>query len=192
MRARGPWQPLGLQACGRGDRRSPAAFPDQGNSGLPRPWLPLPSSCLSATQRYKGSRVDGFRRRKGSKVHALVASPVLPLAVALGPANSHDATVPVRRYGGLRLGGRRGRPRRRPEELCADGAYDASEIRHRLRRRGVRASIPGDPRGRGGPGAAGPTASARPPTGWPGQRRSASPPGSRAASAGRPCATRGS
>jgi transposase len=50
--------------------------------------------------------------------------------------------------GGLRLGGRRGRPRRRPEELCADGAYDTREIRHRLRRRGIRASIPENSRER--------------------------------------------
>jgi transposase len=50
--------------------------------------------------------------------------------------------------GGLRLGGRRGRPRRRPEELCADGAYDTREMRHHLRRRGIRASIPENPRGR--------------------------------------------
>jgi IS5 family transposase len=34
------------------------------------------------------------------------------------------------------------------EELCADGAYDSREIRHHLRRRGVRASIPENPRGR--------------------------------------------
>jgi hypothetical protein len=47
----------------------------------------------------------------------------------------------------LRLGGRRGRPRRRPEELCADGAYDTREIRHHLRRRGIGASIPENSRG---------------------------------------------
>jgi transposase len=92
--------------------------------------------------------VDGFRRRKGSKVHALVAPPGLPLAVALGPANSHDATAFPQLMGGLRLGGRRGRPRTRPEELCADGAYDTREIRHHVRRRGIRASIPENPRGR--------------------------------------------
>jgi len=49
---------------------------------------------------------------------------------------------------GLRPGGRRGRPRRRPEELCADGAYDTREIRRHLRRRAVTASIPENPRGR--------------------------------------------
>jgi transposase len=50
--------------------------------------------------------------------------------------------------GGLRPGGRRGRPRKRPEELCADGAYDTREMRHHLPRRGVRASIPENLRGR--------------------------------------------
>jgi hypothetical protein len=46
-------------------------------------------------ERGEGVGVDGFRRRKGSKVHALVALPGLPLAVAIGAANSHDATAPA-------------------------------------------------------------------------------------------------
>jgi transposase len=50
--------------------------------------------------------------------------------------------------GDLRLGSKRGRPRRRPEELCADGAYNTREIRHHLRRRGIRASLPANSRGR--------------------------------------------
>jgi transposase len=49
--------------------------------------------------------------------------------------------------GRLRLGGWRGRPRTRPEELCADGAYDTREIRRDLRRRGIGASISENPRG---------------------------------------------
>ncbi|HXG41232.1 MAG TPA: transposase [Dehalococcoidia bacterium] len=44
-----------------------------------------------------------------------------------------------------------GRPRTRPGELCADGAYDTRETRHHLRRRGITASIPHNPRGRGRP-----------------------------------------
>jgi transposase len=50
--------------------------------------------------------------------------------------------------GDLRLGSKRGRPRRRPEELCADGAYNTRKIRHHLRRRGIGASIPENSRGR--------------------------------------------
>jgi IS5 family transposase len=92
--------------------------------------------------------VDGFRRRKGSKVHTLVALPGLPLAVALDPANCHDATAILQLMAGLRLGGRRGRPRTRPEELYADGAYDTREVRRHLRWRGIRASIPKNPRAR--------------------------------------------
>jgi hypothetical protein len=37
--------------------------------------------------------LDGFRWRKGSKAHALVAPPGLTLAVGLSPANRHDATA---------------------------------------------------------------------------------------------------
>jgi len=46
-------------------------------------------------ERGEGVGLDGFRRRKGSKVHALAAPPGLLLAVALSPANSHDATAPA-------------------------------------------------------------------------------------------------
>jgi IS5 family transposase len=109
--------------------------------------------------------LDGFRRRKGSKVHALVAPPGLPLAVALSPANSHDATVLPQLMAGLRPGGRRGRPRRRPEELCADGAYHTREIRRHLRQRGIGAGIPENPRGRRRPRRGRAIAFAPPPTG---------------------------
>jgi transposase len=92
--------------------------------------------------------VDGFRRRKGSKVHALVTARGLPLRVLVGPAHQHDLTPFQGLMEGLRLKGKRGRPRTRPGEVCADGAYDSREVRLYLRRRGIKASIPQNPRGR--------------------------------------------
>ena len=38
--------------------------------------------------------------------------------------------------------GTRGRPRKRPKVLAMDKGYDATDLRHRLRRRGIRPQIP--------------------------------------------------
>ena len=62
----------------------------------------------------------------------------IPLAVTLSGANVHDgkrlletvdAVGPVR--------GRRGRPRKRPQKLHADKAYDDGALRQELRDRGI-------------------------------------------------------
>jgi transposase len=42
----------------------------------------------------------------------------------------------------VRVPQRRGRPRTRPKELVADRAYDSQAIRQRLRRRGIKPTIP--------------------------------------------------
>jgi len=79
------------------------------------------------------------RRKKGTKHHLLTDGRGTPLAVTLTAANRHDVTQllplvdavpPVR--------GRVGRPRRRPEALYADRAYDSDPHRAELRRRRVR------------------------------------------------------
>jgi transposase len=42
----------------------------------------------------------------------------------------------------VRVPQKRGRPRTRPKELVADGAYDSREWRRRLRRRSIKPTIP--------------------------------------------------
>jgi transposase len=82
------------------------------------------------------------RRKKGSKHHVIVDGQGTPLAATLTAANEPDvkqleplvdAVPPVR--------GKRGRPRRRPEQLYADRAYDSEPHRRRLRRRGIAPKI---------------------------------------------------
>ena len=67
----------------------------------------------------------------------------VPLAARVTGANVHDVTQlmplveaipPVR--------GRRGRPRRRPEEVIGDRAYDSEPHRRRLRRLGIEPTLP--------------------------------------------------
>lgn len=79
------------------------------------------------------------RRKNGSKHHVLTDGRGTPLAACLTGANRHDVTQllalvdavpPVR--------GKAGRPRRRPDSLYADRAYDSQPHRLALRQRGIR------------------------------------------------------
>ena len=82
------------------------------------------------------------RGKPGSKYHLIVDGAGLPLAALLSAANTHDSRllVPlVDRIGPVR--GRVGRPRRRPEQLYADKAYDFGRCRQALRARGIGARI---------------------------------------------------
>jgi len=78
------------------------------------------------------------RRKMGSKHHLITDAQGIPLAAILTEANAHDVTQllplveaipPVR--------GKRGRPRRRPERVQGDRAYDSEPHRDQLRVRGV-------------------------------------------------------
>jgi transposase len=78
------------------------------------------------------------RGRPGSKHHLLVDARGTPLAWTLTGGNRHDSTqlIPlVDRVPPVR--GRRGRPRRRPDRVIGDRAYDDPSHRRRLRARGI-------------------------------------------------------
>jgi transposase len=92
------------------------------------------------------------RAKPGSKHHIITDGGGVPLATTLSGANAADVTEletlvdaipPVR--------GKPGRPRRRPQALYADRAYDSEPHRRRLRRRGIRPHIArrGTPHGSG-------------------------------------------
>jgi transposase len=80
---------------------------------------------------------DGFKNRKGSKIHAVVDSSSKPIYFTVGPGNEHDS----RRLQEL-VDGLSGRPR----ELYADAAYDTENIRRGLESMGVESNIPVNPR----------------------------------------------
>jgi hypothetical protein len=65
----------------------------------------------------------------------------------VGPGNEHDRRRFEEVLGGLRVKRNgRGRARRQPRVVDGDAAYDAKAIREGLRRRGIRADIPKNPR----------------------------------------------
>ncbi len=85
------------------------------------------------------------RGKPGSKRHLVSDRGGVPLAVVLTAANVHDSKVleeavdaiePIRRPAGSP-----GRPRKRPEKLHADKAYDFPRCRKALRKRRVKARI---------------------------------------------------
>jgi len=67
----------------------------------------------------------------------------VPLGIVLSAANDHDSRHALETLDEIRLKPlARGRPRTRPGRLHADAAYDSSEIRSDLRRRGIKSNIP--------------------------------------------------
>jgi IS5 family transposase len=81
--------------------------------------------------------------KSGTKRHLVVDRRGIPLSVMLTAANVHDSMVfeelldsigPIKRPG-------RGRPRKRPEKLHADKAYDDKKCARTLKKRGIKRRI---------------------------------------------------
>jgi len=78
------------------------------------------------------------RGRPGVKQHAVVDGNGIPLAVDATPANVPEVKELLSVVDGIEpVAGRPGRPRRRPENLYGDRAYDSEPHREELRRRGI-------------------------------------------------------
>jgi hypothetical protein len=77
---------------------------------------------------------DGFKNRKGSKIHDPSS---MPLYFTVGPGNEHDSRRLQELVDGLSG---------RPKELYADAAYDTEPIGRGLESMGVEPNIPVNPR----------------------------------------------
>lgn len=77
------------------------------------------------------------RGKNGSKRHLIVDGQGTPLAIEHTGANVHDSEMAIALVDGIPpIKQPRGRPRKRPDEVLADRAYDAEEkIRQPLRQR---------------------------------------------------------
>jgi transposase len=80
---------------------------------------------------------DGFKHRKGSKIHTCVNNDSMPLSIVIGPGNEHDSRRLLELVEGLEL---------RPRKLYADAAYDTESIRKGLESIGIEPNIPVNPR----------------------------------------------
>ncbi|MGH9903693.1 MAG: IS5 family transposase [Pyrinomonadaceae bacterium] len=78
------------------------------------------------------------RRKKGSKHHILTEARGIPLVALLTAANRNDITQLLPLVDAIPpLQGRHGRPRRRPDCVQGDRAYDSQRHRGQLRARGI-------------------------------------------------------
>jgi IS5 family transposase len=90
-----------------------------------------------------GEGVAYGRKGKGILIHSLTDAAGMPLSTRTTPANSDERAQVLPLLDGLHIRtGKRGRPRKRPKILAADKGYDAKDLRHRLRTRGIRPQIP--------------------------------------------------
>lgn len=78
------------------------------------------------------------RRKAGSKHHVLTDARGIPLKLSLTAAHRHDVTQLIPLVDGIpAVAGKPGHPRRRPDSVYADRAYDSEAHRDELRQRGI-------------------------------------------------------
>jgi transposase len=68
--------------------------------------------------------------------------------VAISSGEEHDSKRFVEVMRDIKIKHGNGRPKRKPKEVHADSAYDTRKIRTYLRKRGIKANIPVNPRNR--------------------------------------------
>jgi transposase len=83
------------------------------------------------------------RRKPGSKHHLLTDGHGIPLAATVTGANTNEVTQTLGLVDAVPpVGGKPGRPRRRPGALYGDRGYDSEPNRRELRRRGIEPFLP--------------------------------------------------
>jgi transposase len=92
--------------------------------------------------REKGGAATGpspvDRRKTGSKHHLICDGRGTPFKVITTAANVNDITQTLGLVDGIPpVAGRLGRPRRRPESVLGDNAYDSKAVRRELQRRRI-------------------------------------------------------
>jgi hypothetical protein len=90
-----------------------------------------------------GEGIAYGRNGKGLLIHRLTDGAGMPLSTRTTPANGDERAQVVPRLDTLHLRtGTQGRPRQRLKVLAMDQGYDATDLRRRRRRRGIRPQIP--------------------------------------------------
>jgi transposase len=90
-----------------------------------------------------GEGIAYGRKGKGVLIHSLTDGAGMPLSMRTTPANGDERAQVIPLLDTLHIRtGKRGRPRKRLKVLAMDKGYDAKDLRHRLRRRGIRPQIP--------------------------------------------------
>ena len=91
----------------------------------------------------KGGGEGVARGGKGMLIHSLTEGNGMPLANRTTPANGDERAQVLPLLDAVKVRtGHRGRPRKRLKVIATDKGYDATALRHQLRKRGIRAQLP--------------------------------------------------
>ena len=66
----------------------------------------------------------------------------LPIGLHVDSAQPHEITLAETTLKTIRVPQKRGRPKTRPKEVVADKAYDSADFPRKLRKRGIKPTIP--------------------------------------------------
>jgi transposase len=114
-----------------------------GGSGAPaRGGRPEKGGATLAVTALEGEALGRSRGGLTSKIHLAVDGRGRPLSILVTPGQAGDNPQLVALLETICVRGRRGRPRKRPDRVIADKAYDHPTTRALLRRRGIHATIP--------------------------------------------------
>lgn len=131
----------GASACGRGAAQAARRY-RPGAAGAGRAERPGPHQGLSRITK-TGEALGRSRGGLTSKIHLLADSGCRPLARLTSAGQRHDSLAFAPLLGRLKIARRGpGRPRTRPGRVLGDKAYSSAAIRSRLRRSGIKATIP--------------------------------------------------
>ena len=90
-----------------------------------------------------GEGVARGGKGKGMLIHSLTEGNGMPLANRTTPANGDERAQVLPLLDAVKVRtGHRGRPRKRLKVIATDKGYDATALRHQLRKRGIRAQLP--------------------------------------------------
>jgi hypothetical protein len=89
-----------------------------------------------------GDGIGKTKVGKGTKVMVVSDGNGLPIGLYLDAAHHHEIKLAEPTLQTIRVPQKRGRPKTRPKELVADKAYDSRDFRRKLRRRGIKPTIP--------------------------------------------------
>ena len=89
-----------------------------------------------------GEEIGPAKVGKGTKRMLVADGNGIPLALLIARASRAEVKLAEATLDRVRVPRRRGRPRKRPERLVADKAYDCDRLRSWLRRKGIIPCIP--------------------------------------------------
>jgi transposase len=128
-----PRRDLGADVAGAVE---PTGYPRRAGVGAG-----LPGRQLCAGEK-RGAGIGKTKIGKGSKVMVVADGHGLPIGLYVASAQPHESQLADATLATIRVPQKHGRPRTRPKELVADRAYDSRDFRRRLRRRGIKPTIP--------------------------------------------------